>query len=82
MLVYSVTSRKSFDVVRVIREKLINETSNPAIPIVLVGNKVRACARSPHSLAYRGSHCALRRHRFCSLTHIHTRACARSRTPV
>ncbi|XP_013779471.1 GTP-binding protein Rheb homolog isoform X2 [Limulus polyphemus] len=40
VLVYSVTSAKSFEVVKVIYEKLLDMTGKVHVPIVLVGNKV------------------------------------------
>eukprot|EP01137_Pigoraptor_chileana_P022162 Opistho-2@86793 len=39
VLVYSVTSRTSFEMVKIIREKLLNMTGTNSVPIVLVGNK-------------------------------------------
>uniref|UniRef100_A0A8C4N8D0 Ras homolog, mTORC1 binding n=1 Tax=Eptatretus burgeri TaxID=7764 RepID=A0A8C4N8D0_EPTBU len=39
ILVYSVTSNKSFEVVQVIHEKLLDMVGNVQVPIVLVGNK-------------------------------------------
>ncbi|XP_034243915.1 GTP-binding protein Rheb homolog isoform X2 [Thrips palmi] len=39
VLVYSITSEKSFDVVQVIYEKLLDMTGKVHLPIVLVGNK-------------------------------------------
>ncbi|GAB6019376.1 hypothetical protein CHUAL_000962 [Chamberlinius hualienensis] len=39
ILVYSITSQKSFDVVKVIYEKLLDMTGKANMPIVLVGNK-------------------------------------------
>ncbi|KAI8520774.1 PREDICTED: GTP-binding protein Rheb-like [Branchiostoma belcheri] len=39
VLVYSVTSRKSYEVVQVIRDKLLDLTGAQNVPIVLVGNK-------------------------------------------
>ncbi|XP_065667163.1 GTP-binding protein Rheb isoform X2 [Hydra vulgaris] len=39
ILVYSVTSRKSFDVVMDIRERLLDLTGQQTLPILLVGNK-------------------------------------------
>lgn len=39
ILVYSITSTKSFDVVKVIYEKLLDMTGKGNMPIVLVGNK-------------------------------------------
>lgn len=41
VLVYSVASRTSFEMVKVIREKLLNNTGTDSVPMVLVGNKVR-----------------------------------------
>jgi len=38
-LVYSINSMKSFDVVKVIYEKLLDLTGNANLPILLVGNK-------------------------------------------
>ncbi|CAI2172983.1 8664_t:CDS:2 [Funneliformis geosporum] len=38
ILVYSVTSRQSFEMVKIIREKILNFTGTE-VPIVLVGNK-------------------------------------------
>jgi len=39
VLVYSITSSKSFEVVKVIYEKLLDMTGKIQVPIVLVGNK-------------------------------------------
>jgi len=39
VLVYSITSAKSFDVVKIIYEKIVDITGNVNVPIVLVGNK-------------------------------------------
>eukprot|EP00731_Ephydatia_muelleri_P014152 Em0007g1462a len=39
VLVYSVTSMKSFDVVKIIYEKILNLTGTRSVPIILVGNK-------------------------------------------
>lgn len=39
ILVYSIDSEKSFEVVQVIYEKLVDLVGNPAVPLVLVGNK-------------------------------------------
>jgi len=39
VLVYSVTSAKSFEVVQVIHEKLLDMTGKMHLPLVLVGNK-------------------------------------------
>merc|ERR1719206_1189145 len=39
ILVYSIDNDKSFEVVQVIYEKLVDLLGNPAVPLVLVGNK-------------------------------------------
>lgn len=39
VLVYSVTSEKSFEVVQIIHEKLLDMTGKISVPMVLVGNK-------------------------------------------
>lgn len=39
VLVYSVTSKTSFEMVKIIREKLLNLTGTNTVPMVLVGNK-------------------------------------------
>jgi len=39
VLVYSINSQKSFEVVRIIYEKLLDMTGKVNVPIVLVGNK-------------------------------------------
>ncbi|KAG0054220.1 GTP-binding protein [Gryganskiella cystojenkinii] len=39
VLVYSVTSRQSFDMISVIRDKILNFTGTDWVPIVIVGNK-------------------------------------------
>ncbi|KAG5865045.1 hypothetical protein JTB14_011999 [Gonioctena quinquepunctata] len=39
VLVYSITSAKSFDVVKTIYEKLLDITGKENVPVVLVGNK-------------------------------------------
>lgn len=40
VLVYSVTSAKSFEVIKILYDKLLDMTGNVNVPIVLVGNKV------------------------------------------
>ncbi|KAL1958318.1 hypothetical protein VTO42DRAFT_4635 [Malbranchea cinnamomea] len=39
MIVYSVSSRQSFDMVRVIRDKILNHLGAEWVPLTLVGNK-------------------------------------------
>jgi len=39
VMVYSIDNEKSFDVVQVIYEKLVDLIGNPSVPLVLVGNK-------------------------------------------
>ncbi|GAD95810.1 Rheb small monomeric GTPase RhbA [Paecilomyces variotii No. 5] len=39
MIVYSVASRQSFDMVRVIRDKILNHLGADWVPLVVVGNK-------------------------------------------
>lgn len=39
VLVYSITSQKSFEVIKIIYEKLIDVMGKAYVPIVLVGNK-------------------------------------------
>ncbi|KAF2404566.1 hypothetical protein EJ06DRAFT_546420 [Trichodelitschia bisporula] len=39
MLVYSVASRQSFDMVRIIRDKILNHLGTDWVPMVIVGNK-------------------------------------------
>lgn len=39
VLVYSVNSQKSFDVVKIIHEKLLDQAGKTHVPMVLVGNK-------------------------------------------
>ncbi|KAK4047224.1 GTP-binding protein [Microbotryomycetes sp. JL201] len=39
VLVYSVSSRSSFDMCSIIREKILNFTGRDSVPMVLVGNK-------------------------------------------
>lgn len=39
MLVYSVASRQSFDMIRTIREKILNHLGAEWVPLVVVGNK-------------------------------------------
>ena len=39
VLVYSVSSRASFDMCTIIREKILNYTARDSVPMVLVGNK-------------------------------------------
>eukprot|EP00127_Corallochytrium_limacisporum_P000740 Clim_evm26s25 gene=Clim_evmTU26s25 len=40
ILVYSVISRTSFEMVRIIRDKILNATGSATVPMVLVGNKI------------------------------------------
>lgn len=39
MLVYSIDSEKSFEVVQAIYEKLVDLLGSPSFPLMLVGNK-------------------------------------------
>ncbi|KAJ5610071.1 hypothetical protein N7510_006790 [Penicillium lagena] len=39
IIVYSVTSRQSFEMVRVIRDKILNHLGADEVPLVVVGNK-------------------------------------------
>ncbi|CAL1188219.1 unnamed protein product [Candida parapsilosis] len=39
LLVYSVTSRQSFELVEFIRDKILNSIGNENIPMILIGNK-------------------------------------------
>jgi len=39
LLVYSVASKQSFEMVRIIREKILNHLSADWVPIVIIGNK-------------------------------------------
>ncbi|ODV77062.1 uncharacterized protein CANTADRAFT_57123 [Suhomyces tanzawaensis NRRL Y-17324] len=39
LLVYSVTSRQSFELIEVIRDKILNSIGTDDIPLILVGNK-------------------------------------------
>lgn len=39
VIVYSVTSRQSFEMVRVIRDKILNHLGADEVPLVVVGNK-------------------------------------------
>lgn len=39
VLVYAVSSRQSFDIVKIIRDKLLNLMGTDTLPMVLVGNK-------------------------------------------
>ncbi|KAI9714764.1 MAG: GTP-binding protein [Bogoriella megaspora] len=39
MLVYSVASKQSFEMVRIIREKILNHLGSDWVPLVVVGNK-------------------------------------------
>ncbi|KAK9383059.1 small GTPase superfamily [Kockiozyma suomiensis] len=39
VIMYSITSRASFEMVRVIRDKILNNTGTESIPMIIVGNK-------------------------------------------
>ncbi|CDK25714.1 unnamed protein product [Kuraishia capsulata CBS 1993] len=39
VLVYSITSRSSFDMLKIIRDKILDSTGQDQIPMVIVGNK-------------------------------------------
>ncbi|ANB15335.1 putative GTPase RHB1 [Sugiyamaella lignohabitans] len=39
MLVYAVTSRASFEMIPIIRDKILNATGTDSLPMVIVGNK-------------------------------------------
>jgi Ras family protein len=51
VLVYSVTSKQSFEVIKVIRDKILNYTGLNTIPLVIVGNKVDLHAQRQISIA-------------------------------
>jgi len=40
VLVYNIINKKSFDTIRIINEKILNETANENVPRVMVGNKI------------------------------------------
>lgn len=39
VLVYSITSRSSFEMIKIIRDKILNHTGTDWVPIVIIGNK-------------------------------------------
>ena len=39
MIVYSVANKQSFEMVRIIREKILNHLGQETVPLVIVGNK-------------------------------------------
>ncbi|EPX73473.1 rheb GTPase Rhb1 [Schizosaccharomyces octosporus yFS286] len=39
VLVYSITSKSSFEMVKIVRDKILNHTGTEWVPIVVVGNK-------------------------------------------
>lgn len=39
VLVYSITSRSSFEMIRIINDKILHSTGTESVPMVLVGNK-------------------------------------------
>lgn len=39
MLIYSIASRASFDMITIIRDKILNATGADTLPMVIVGNK-------------------------------------------
>lgn len=39
MIVYSVASKQSFEMVRIIREKILNHLGQDSVPLVIIGNK-------------------------------------------
>lgn len=39
MLVYSIASRSSFEMISIIRDKILNATGADSLPMVVVGNK-------------------------------------------
>lgn len=39
VLIYSVTSRQSFEVVEIIRDKILNSIGSDTVPMILIGNK-------------------------------------------
>ena len=39
VLVYSINSIKSFEVVQTLYEKIVDQVGNPKLPVILVGNK-------------------------------------------
>ena len=40
VLVYNIVNKKSFDTIRVLNEKILNESANENVPRVIVGNKI------------------------------------------
>ncbi|CAI5758792.1 unnamed protein product [Candida verbasci] len=39
LLIYSVTSRQSFELIEIIRDKILNSIGNDLVPMILIGNK-------------------------------------------
>jgi len=39
VLVYSITSRSSFEMIQIIRDKILNNTGTESVPMIVVGNK-------------------------------------------
>ncbi|KIW98483.1 uncharacterized protein Z519_00144 [Cladophialophora bantiana CBS 173.52] len=51
LIVYSVASRQSFDMVRIIRDKLLNHLGAESVPIMIVGNKSDVDAKKQRKVA-------------------------------
>ena len=58
VLVYSVTSRNSFDMIQIVYDKIVNFCGIKEIPCVIVGSKIDLSQRLDHSL-YSRSLCLL-----------------------
>ena len=39
VLVYSINSTKSFEVIQTLYDKIVDQVGNPKLPVILVGNK-------------------------------------------
>ncbi|KAL2866341.1 Rheb family small GTPase rhbA [Aspergillus lucknowensis] len=56
IIVYSVASRQSFDMVRVIRDKILNHLGADYVPLVIVGNKSDLKPEQRHVSLEEGRH--------------------------
>ncbi|KAL9133799.1 MAG: hypothetical protein Q9175_005018 [Cornicularia normoerica] len=54
MLVYSVASRQSFEMIRILRDKILNQLAADWVPLVIVGNKSDLKADQRHVQAEEG----------------------------
>ncbi|KAI5304104.1 GTP-binding protein [Ascosphaera pollenicola] len=72
MIVYSVASKQSFEMVRIIRDKILNHLGSESVPLVIIGNKSDLAPSQRQVTPEEGA--ALGQEFFCAWTEASARA--------